>query len=765
MDINNKSILHHGGSGSVTSYWKSVLEVNPSNGFPTDFVSALPTPCKSESFTFIDDDLVTLAQTKGWNIEDSLLAAYLVLIARYTANHQVSVAPLNFAKNLAGDIKFMQIPLSDSSTFMELVQTIQDLTVRTKEKCIALPQLKKIYQEFRNRTLLFETAFSWHRQLPILNDELNDLHPSLHFIFYKDEDRINLTITYQVGKYRTSTIRRIADHLRNIWLFGIKQSTSNVFRIPLMSLEEQELMLIKWNATDAAYPAHQCLHQLFEEKALENPLAPAVRQGQETISRGELNRRANRLAYKLLELKKHPNEPIGIYLDKSIEIIVSLLAILKAGCAYVPIDPAYPIERMHYMLEDANIQLLITEREFVPLLPRNHMMKIILLKEEKENLEKFLDINPKTDISPEDLCYIIYTSGSTGNPKGVMLNHRGRVNNFYDFNTRFSIDEKDSLLAVSAIGFDMFCYDVFGMVAAGGTIVLPQPEFADQPIHWAKEIAAKGITIWHSVPVLLELLAKCSIQRKMKLTSLRVILLGGDWIPVELPNRIKSVAPSSQIISLGGATEASMDSIIYGIEKVEPEWTSIPYGKPMANQCAYILDNLLQPVPIGVPGELYLGGVGVAEGYYNKPELTAERFIPNPWKPDTKIYKTGDLVKYTDDGTIILMGRLDHQVKINGVRIELGEIEYWLKKHTQIEDCIALAIEYEPQKKIIISFVQSKQGEHIDPVLLRVYLSKKLPSYFVPSETCFVDQIPTTPNGKVNREHLKELWNSASATK
>ena len=749
MNINGSPTLRHDNSEAGYSTWRRVLTENPLSGFPPDFSLESPVSpqFEYESFTFADADQMFLAQDHGLGIRESLLAAYAVLLARYTANHRVNAASLNFTEELGGNLKFMQIDLMESVTFGELVRNVQEYDAGAGER----------WNEAEcGEDFLFASAFSYHEKRPAVNHQRSQLQAAIHFMLSAEETGIHLLVRYQAAKFKPASIRRLSGAFRRLWLCGIRQASSEVFRLPLMSGEEVEHMAVRWNETKSPYP-DQCLHEMLEFKAREDAQAPAIRQGRETVSRGELNARANRLAYRIMQRKQRRNEPIGIYMDKSIDIIVGLVAILKAGCAYVPMDPAYPLERFHYMLRDADIQLLITERELLTRLPEDYPVQAILPKEEGELLDGLPDTDPKLAVSPEDLCYLIYTSGSTGDPKGVMLNHRGRVNNFHDFNTRFSISENDSLLAVSAVGFDMFCYDVFGMLAAGGTVVVPQRELAEQPIHWLKEVASKGITIWHSVPVLLELLVKCSKHRNMDLSSLRVILLGGDWIPVDLPGRVRDLIPGSRIISLGGATEASMDSILYCVEEVEPHLASIPYGKPMANQRAYILDPWLQPVPVSVPGELYLGGIGVAEGYYNKPELTAERFIPNPWQPGTKMYKTGDSAKYTDDGTIILLGRMDHQVKINGIRIELGEIEYWLRKHPQVENCVVLPVEYAPSRKKIISFIQSKSGEHIDPALLQDYMGEHLPSSFVPSETRFVHAIPTTPNGKVDRRRLQEV--------
>ena len=302
---------------------------------------------------------------------------------------------------------------------------------------------------------------------------------------------------------------------------------------------------------------------------------------------------------------------------------------------------------------------------------------MICLDDDWDEIARCPDDAPETGVTAQNLAYVIFTSGSTGRPKGIALRHQGVVNNLFDLNTSFDVGIGDKVLAISALSFDMCVYEVLGTLAAGGTIVMPDPRDAKDPRHWAELVIRHGVTVWNSAPQLLEMLVDhVESQSLRERLPIRVAILGGDWVPVTLPDRLKALTDGVQVVVLGGATEASIHSIVYVVEQTDPDWRSIPYGRPMKNQRAYILDARLQPVPIGVPGELHLGGVGLARGYFDRPELTKQKFVPSPFSDDTgdRLYKTGDLARFMTDGNIELLGRMDNQVKIRGHRIELEEI-------------------------------------------------------------------------------------------
>ena len=605
-------------------------------------------------------------------------------------------------------------------------------------------------------------------RLPILIEFVDEIYSKkclrdeeemadLLIIISKGTTKINVEIKSIEQKYFN-----ILEHLENIWKAGWKNIEVKINDIKMLSKNEVFEQLVLWNNTEHEFEKNRCIHQIFEQKVEEFPNQKAVIYNGTFETYLSLNEKANQIARYIKNIWKGGEKIVALYIEKNINMVTCILAILKAGFAYLPIDSHYPPQRINYMLTDSHAPIIITEQNLKKNIKEVSYSHIICVDAEKENIEKYRKSNLDICVSPKDTAYIIYTSGSTGNPKGVVLNHIGRVNNFSDFNERFKIDKSDSILSVSSLGFDMCAYDVLGTLMIGGAIILPDVELALQPFHWLTLIEKYHITIWHSVPSLLDLLCKCKKARKNRsIESLRLVLLGGDWIPLTLPEKFREFNKKSVLISLGGATEVSMDSIIYSIEKVKKEWVSIPYGKPMYNQTAYILDKNLNLLPKGVIGELYIGGIGVADGYYRRDGLTKERFLDFQYEGiKDRVYKTGDLVKYLEDGCIQLIGRSDFQVKIDGVRIELGEIEKAINECDGVSKTICIATENQLGKKRIVSFVVSKQVVKDQELWIKDIknkLIKRFVKQFVPEKFILLEEIPTTPNGKIDRKKLQDI--------
>jgi amino acid adenylation domain-containing protein len=525
--------------------------------------------------------------------------------------------------------------------------------------------------------------------------------------------------------------------------------------LPILTEDERHQLLVQWNDTDTDDPRDFCLHQLFEANEKKSPNAVALIFKEARVTYGELNGRANRLAVRLRSLGVGPEVRVGICVERSVEMVVAILGTLKAGGAYVPLDPTYPRERLAFMLEDAEVAVLLTQQQRLANLPEHRATVVCLDAEWPAIFSESVD-NPESGVTAENLAYVIYTSGSTGQPKGIMLRHSGVVNNLVDLNRSFEIGVEDRVLAISSPSFDMCVYEILGTLAAGATIVMPEAAVAKDSQHWATLMVQHRVTVWNSAPPLLEMLIGYVEDRpELHPRFLRVAILGGDWVPVTLPDRLKAVATNVKVIVLGGATEASIHSIVYPVEKTDPTWRSIPYGRPMANQRAYILDRYLQPLPVGVPGELHLGGVGLARGYFDRPDLTAEKFIPHPFgQPGDRLYKTGDLARYTPDGNIELIGRMDHQVKIRGHRIELGEIVAALKQIPAVEQAVIVAGEDNRGNKRLVAYVVAEGSAKPSQSDLRNVLKKQLPDYMVPSAIIVLDELPLSPNGKVDRRAL-----------
>lgn len=536
---------------------------------------------------------------------------------------------------------------------------------------------------------LFESALSRDAEAP---DE--DIPLSLNVTSGAE---IKLRARYDAHRFEAEVIRRMLGHLKTLLAGMAENPDTPVSRLQLLTARERHQFRVEWNATQVPFPDDACLHQLFEAQAERTPDATAaVFNGQE-LTYAELNHRSNQVAHYLRKQGVGPDVLVGVFMQRSLEMVIGLYGILKAGGAYVPLDPTYPADRLAFMMDDTQAPVLLTQSPLVGKLP-DHSAKTVVIDTEWEQIAQEKQAACESGVTPEHLAYVIYTSGSTGTPKAAVLNHRGRVNNFCDFNRRYSTGPDDKVLGLASLSFDMHAYDIFGLMAVGGTTVIVEAPAVLEPARWAELMLAHGITVWHSVPALLEMYVDhIEANSELHPGSLRLVLLGGDWIPVNLPDRLKAIVDGVHVVSMGGATECSMDSTIYDIEQPSSNWKSIPYGVPMANQLAYILDRHFNPVPVGVPGELYLGGIGVGRGYHNRPELTAEKFVPNPFSslPGDRMYRTGDLARYMPDGTLELLGRIDFQVKVRGYRVELGEITSTLTQHPAVKEAVVVAQDVE----------------------------------------------------------------------
>ena len=498
------------------------------------------------------------------------------------------------------------------------------------------------------------------------------------------------------------------------------------------------------------------LHDGFITAAAQNPDAPAVISTERTLTYGELDSLSNQLAHQLRDAKVKPNQLVAVVMQKGWEQVVAVLGILKAGAAYLPIDASMPSERLHYLLDFGEVKVAVTQRCQDAAIEWPGNVQRFSVSDSDLQIASASPLPGENPATATDIAYVIFTSGSTGLPKGVVIDHRGALNTCVDINTRFKVTTKDRVFALSSLSFDLSVYDIFGVLAAGGAVVMPDASGTRDPSHWATLVAQHRVTIWNTVPALMGLLTEYAEQQAEPIIdSLRVVMMSGDWIPVKLPDRIRALCDKADINSLGGATEASIWSIIYPISNVPAEWTSIPYGKPMVNQTFHVLNADLQPCPNLVPGELYIGGIGVAKGYWRDTEKTAASFIEHP-ETGERLYRTGDLGRYLADGNIEFLGREDFQVKIQGFRVELGDIEAALENQPQVQNAVVIASGPERgEKRLIGYFVRNNTGA-VDSNLLRTWLADKLPAYMVPSVFVELEKLPLSSNGKVDRKQLPE---------
>ncbi|MGK5636827.1 non-ribosomal peptide synthetase [Streptomyces sp. URMC 126] len=569
-------------------------------------------------------------------------------------------------------------------------------------------------------------------------------------------------VEYPTDLFDATTIDRLLGHFLTTLEAAVQRPGAPLSALPLLTEPERRAVLNDWNATRAPFPQDACLHHLFEEHADRRPDAAAVVCGGLdgwTVTYRELEQRANRLAHRLTEAGAGPDRTVALCLRRGPGLVSAILAVLKAGAAYVPLDPEYPAERLGLLLRNAAPPIVVSDAELVGRLPLDPGITRILPDADRRRLESLPADRPAVPVTSRDLAYVIFTSGSTGAPKGIALEHRGVVNNLLDLNRSYGIGPGDAVLALSSPSFDMSVYETLGMLAAGGTIVLPDPVAAKDPAHWAELAERHGVSVWNSAPALLGLLLdQLEHASGPALPGLRAAFLGGDWIPVTQPDRLRAFAPGVAFAALGGATEASIHSMEYRVDHVEPGWTKLPYGRPMANQRAYILDPADRLVPVGVPGELHLGGVGLARGYLGKPELTAEKFVHVELAPGRteRLYRTGDLARYRPDGTVELLGRTDFRIKLNGLRIEPGEVESALRDRPGVRDAVVVARQAAGSARLTGYVVPEKEEAGPDPTTLRAALGAVLPPHCVPAEIVVLERLPLSPNGKVDRAALSE---------
>ncbi len=553
----------------------------------------------------------------------------------------------------------------------------------------------------------------------------------------------------------------------------------NFVLIPFEDLELQELS----NATEAP-EAQGLLHQPILDQARRRPDQPAVISRQRTLSYRQLAQLSSGLGHCLRALKVRPDTLVAVVMEHGWEQVPAVLGILQSGAAYLPIDANLPHERLCYLLMEGQATIVLTQSWLESRLEWPESVQRISV--DTFDPTEWPSEPPTPCQKPDDLAYVIFTSGSTGHPKGVMIEHSAALNTIADINQRFEIGPQDRILGVSALNFDLSVYDIFGLLAAGGALVVPDPDSLREPARWLDWIQEHQITFWNSVPALVEMLVEqAEAGRGAALQPLRLCLMSGDWIPPTLPRRLQGLNPEVQVISGGGATEASIWSILYPIGEVDPKWKSIPYGRPMANQRFYVLDRQFQPRPCWVPGELYIADKGLARGYWRDPQKTDAAFVHHPVSGQ-RLYRTGDLGRFLPDGNIEFLGREDTQVKVQGMRIELGEVEAALRSHPDVQAGVVEAVgELRGHKRLVGYVVPRGEGEGenrteragraqsperrssqrsarppsassaVSPLPeLRRFLATKLPQYMIPATFITLEALPLNPNGKVDRAAL-----------
>jgi amino acid adenylation domain-containing protein len=772
------------------NYWQEQLAgVSPVLELPTDKPRPPVQTFRGAAECFQLDRKLTqrlkqLSQESGTTLFMTLLAAFFVIISRYSRQSDVvvgspianrnhkSVEPLIgfFANTLAlrGDV-------SNNPSFKDFLSQVRQTTLSAyAHQDLPFEMLVEKLQLERDlsRNPLVQVMFSLQNasqsegnlsglkmeSLPIAVDI--QARFDLEVIIWEIPDGLEGVWSYSSNLFDAATITRIGQHFETVLEVIVANPEVRVAEIPLLSPAERDQLLVEWNNTQTDYPQDQCIHQLFEEIVEQTPNTVAVVYENQTLTYCELNHRANQLAHYLQSLGVVPDTLVGICLERSIDMIVGMLGILKAGGAYVPLDPDYPSERLSYMLEDSQVSLLLTQEKFVETLQATsfsqHPERIICLDRDWQTINQGNQDNLNNITHSDNLAYVIYTSGSTGQPKGVKVVHRG-VNRLL-FGVNYAhLDQTQRFLQMASISFDASTLEIWGALLHGARCVI----FSEH-IPTAKNIQAEihkqGITILWLTAALFNSIIDSDPQA---LSGIQQLLIGGEALSVTHVQKALEALPSTTIINGYGPTESTTFTCCYPLPRqLEKTIESIPIGRPISNTQIYILDQYLKPVPLGVPGELHIGGDGLAQGYLNRPELTQEKFIPNPFN-NSKLYKTGDKARYLPDGNIEFLGRIDNQIKIRGFRIELGEIEAVLSQHEQVQASCVIVREDTPGDKRLVAYIVPQPEVTLTASNLRQFLTNKLPKYMIPNAFVLLESLPLTANGKVDRRALKPPSNSS----
>ncbi|PYS76409.1 MAG: hypothetical protein DMF66_14910 [Acidobacteria bacterium] len=564
------------------------------------------------------------------------------------------------------------------------------------------------------------------------------------------EEGLAGSLKYSTELFERETIERLAQSFETLLWGGVSGPGLTLSELPLLSEAERERVLGLWNETGVSFGGPERLHEMFERRAAERPESSAIVFEGREVSYGELNERANRLAHYLRRRGVAPEAVVGICMERGPEMIVAALGVLKSGGAYLPLDPEYPAERLDYMLRDTGVKLLLTQQRLADRLQDGPAQLISLdgygtpfASEDAEN--------PRHVASADNLAYVIYTSGSTGRPKGVMVTHRAICNHLLWRQSAYPLGEADRFLHKASFSFDISVWEIFGTLAAGATLVMARPGGQRTADYLMSLLAEQGVTVAHLSPPALEaLLAEPGVS---ECRSLMRVFCGGEALSAELQERFFSLL-DARLHNQYGPTETTVDVTCRDCEPGDVGRRP-PIGRPTANTQTYILDGTLRPVPVGVTGELFIGGAPLARGYYNSPGLTAEKFIPDPFatSPGARMYRTGDLARRLPDGEIEFLGRADQQVKLRGYRVELHEIELALGEHTAVRRAVA-AVTGEGAGRRLVAYVAAEDGRSPTAEELRRHAAATLPEYMVPQLFVTLPELPLTPTGKVDRRAL-----------
>ena len=769
---------------AALDYWaKQLLEAPDQLDLPRD----RPRPARQSfsgellQLTFPEDQLSALqdlARSNGCTLYMALVAAFSVLLQRYSGQDDILIGTpvanrqdprLEKVIGYFSSAIVMRMRLDPEQSFSDLLKQTRTTALDSyRHQDVPFEQLAREVSPQRglNYPPVFQVMFALQNapaslhalpglQVEPVVDDQPRIRLDLELYAWQRENKLELYWIYNRDLFDRWRVEQMAGDFGRLLDSVIVAPDVALHRLQIISSADRQRMLSEWNQTGVDYPRESCVHHLFEQQAARTPLAIAAELAEQRVTYGELDRRANQLAHHLLKLGVGPDVRVGICMERSLELLAALLGVLKAGGAYVPLDPAYPQERLDYMLEDSGASLVLTQSTLVSNLASGHA-KVLALDADWNRIAQEPQHRPQVEVNPENLAYIIYTSGSTGRPKGVAVEHRQVCNQLFWAGEALSLGAADCVLQKASFSFDASVLEIFLPLAYGSRIAIAAPGGERDADYLLQLAIEKSVSYVDLAPSLLDALLDHPQIQQWK--SLRIISSGAEALKPELANVFYEKL-SAELWNTYGPTETTVQSTY---AKIVPQARIVPIGKPVANTSLYVLDSHLEPAPLGVAGELYIGGAGVTRGYWNRSGLTAEKFIADPFatRPGARFYRTGDLVRWMADGNLEFLGRADHQVKIRGFRIELGEIESALRAHDGIADAIVMVQERGSVKQLAAYVIAQQSGSGADTELAEVlqgYLRRSLPAYMVPSAISVLTSWPLTPSGKVDRRALPSL--------
>jgi amino acid adenylation domain-containing protein len=771
-----REALQGGALERELSYWRQILAGAPTLQLSTDRSrpAVLGSSGAVESVAFPEDltaAIKSFSRAQRVSVFATMLAAFNALLARYSGQDDIVVgvpvtnrseADLEPLVGFFVNSVAVRTDLSGEPNFRTLVQRVRNVVLDGVEH-------RDLPFERLVQALEVERSLS---QNPVYQVMYSHIVPSAVAIqiagldvekldFDKGTAKLDLSLStveraamqvrmeYSTDLFDASTVRRLLEHFGALLGAAIADPERAVSRLEILTREERERVLVEWNATARVYPREGSIGEVFGREARLRPEAVAVSFGEQALSYGELDARSDELARWLRRCGVGRDVPVGVLLERSLEMVVCWLGVLKAGGAYVPLDPEYPGERLHYMLSDTGAPVLLTHSGLRARVD-GYAGRTLCVDAQWDELATAAGEPLAVEANGDSLAYVIYTSGSTGEPKGVAVPQRAvlRLVCGADY---VQLGADDRVAQLSNASFDAGTFEVWGALLNGARLELMSREVSLNPVEFAQFLSVRGITVMFLTTALFNQLAR---EVPGCFGGLRAVLFGGEAVDPASVRRVLQAGGPQRLLHVYGPTENTTFSSWHEVVEVAPDARTIPIGRPISNSTLYVLDRHLQPVPVGVPGELYVGGDGLARGYWNRPELSQEKFVASPFEAGQRLYRTGDQVRYRDDGALEFLGRADHQVKLRGYRIELGEVEAALGAQPGVREAVVLCREDRAGDKRLVGYVVSAPGLELEPSELRERLRQRLPEYMVPSALVLLEALPLTPNGKVDRQAL-----------